>query len=416
MASWQRVRRWFSRLLEVASTADDLPQDRAYKSTHLLITGVTAPVVSIWAVVYWALDRRLAAAIPLTYTVLSVAGILGVARTKQIRLFRNSQMVMWLVLPFVLQWTVGGFANSSAVSMWAVGAPLLASLVGAKPVWSFAGFGFLSVVSGVVDPWLSEAATPLPRTLVTTLFVLNLLGVAFVVFVSLRFFILERERAAAELERERALSERLLLNILPETVATRLKAGEDVIADRIDRVTILFADLVGSTPMSSMLTPDELVAVLNRVFTRFDDLATTYGLEKIKTIGDAYMVVGGLPPAALDYEAAIADMALAMREELSSHSVAGFGPLRMRYGIHTGTVVAGVIGKWKFSYDLWGDAVNTAARMESHGMVDEIQVTEDVYRSLSDRFRFDARGPVDVRGKGMMETYLLKGRLVGPEI
>jgi guanylate cyclase len=243
------------------------------------------------------------------------------------------------------------------------------------------------------------------------MFVLNFFGVAYVTYLSLGYFVRERERTHAALEREQEKSEGLLLNILPSEVATRLKAGEEIIADRVEGVTILFADLVGSTELSERLTANQLVKVLNDIFTPFDDLADRFGLEKIKTLGDAYMVVGGLPLARADHVEAIADMALAMREELVSHAVPGFGRLRMRYGIHTGSVVAGVIGKRKFSYDLWGDTVNTAARMESHGIPDAIQVTEDVYETLRDRYSFTPRGPVQIRGKGEMSTYLLEARI-----
>jgi class 3 adenylate cyclase len=218
------------------------------------------------------------------------------------------------------------------------------------------------------------------------------------------------DTAESELLVANERSERLLLNVLPEVIADRLKAGEVVIADRAEGVTILFADLVGSTPLAEHLTPDQMVEVLNEIFTPFDDLADDLGLEKIKTIGDAYMVVGGLPTPRPDHVEAIADMALAMRTEMSRHSVEGFGPLQMRYGIHTGSVVAGVIGKRKFSYDLWGDTVNTAARMESHGVPGKIQVTEAVYRRLRDKYRFAVRGPVEIKGKGVMETYFLNAR------
>jgi guanylate cyclase len=267
---------------------------------------------------------------------------------------------LWLVLPFLLQWSVGGFANSGAVAIWAVGAPLLASLVGAIPWPWFLGFVGLSAVSGLIDGRLAVAAATIPPGLKTTFFIINFIGLVFVIYVSLGFFIRERERTRRALDLEREKSERLLLNILPAKVAERLKGGETVIADRVDGVTILFADLVDSTPLSERLTPVQLVEVLDSVFTPFDDLADALGLEKIKTVGDAYMVVGGLPTARPDHAAAVAEMALAMREELAHHSVAGFGPLQMRYGIDTGTVVAGVIGKRKLSYDLWGDTVNTA--------------------------------------------------------
>ncbi len=220
------------------------------------------------------------------------------------------------------------------------------------------------------------------------------------------------DTAEAGLEIANKRSEELLLNVLPEEIADRLKAGEVVIADRAEHVSVLFADLVDSTPMSEMLTPQEMVELLNEIFTPFDDLADELGLEKIKTIGDAYMVVGGLPVERADHLEAIAEMALRMKEEIVTHTVPNFGSLEMRYGIHAGPVVAGVIGKRKFSYDLWGDTVNTAARMESHGVPGRIQVTAAVREALASTYRFEERGPVEIKGKGTLTTYYLIGRTV----
>lgn len=398
------------RFLNLAAGPGDTEQEQAYKSTHVLMSGVTTPVVLVWTVIYGVLGLFLAAAIPLVYVVLTVAGLVLVARTKRIEIFRRTQLTMWLLLPFLLQWSVGGFVNSSGVAMWAIGAPLVASLIGAVPGPWFVGFVGLSIASGLIDERLASNATELPTSLIVMFFVLNFLGLAFVIYVSLRYFIGERERTRAELEAEREKSERLLLNILPERIADRLKSGESVIADRVDDVTILFADLVGSTTLSERLTPDELVVLLNDVFTTFDDIADGLGLEKIKVIGDAYMVVGGLQAPDEDHTARVADMALAMRGALESLGTHGQEALRMRYGINVGPVVAGVIGRRKFSYDLYGDAVNTAARMESHGIAGEIQVTEQVYARLSEAYSFEHRGVIEVKGKGPMHTYLLKAK------
>lgn len=406
----RRISTAIERFIAIGANPLDTPEERAYKATHVLVSGVTAPVVLLWSVVYAILGLGLAAAIPLFYAVLTVVGLIVMARTRRIELFRASQMTLWLVLPFLLQWSLGGFANGSAVGMWAIGAPLLASLVGAVPWFWFLGFFGLSVLSGVIDHQLAAAAPAIPQGLIVGLFVINFIGLVFVFYVSLGFFIRERERMRLALDLERKKSEQLLLNILPVEVAERLKAGESVIADRVEGVTILFADLVDSTPLSERLTPVQLVEVLDALFGAFDDLADALDLEKIKTVGDAYMVVGGLPTPRSDHVAAVAEMALAMREELAHHSVAGFGPLQMRFGIDTGTVVAGVIGKRKLSYDLWGDTVNTAARMESHGIPGRIQVTTAVYEALRDRYAFEARGEIEVKGKGTMVTYLLAGR------
>jgi class 3 adenylate cyclase len=217
-----------------------------------------------------------------------------------------------------------------------------------------------------------------------------------------------RSRRALALEQER--SERLLLNVLPAPIAARLKAGEAVIADAFPEVTVLFADLVDFTRRSRQIGPAQVVAALNEMFSAFDRLAQRHGLEKIKTIGDAYMVAGGLPNPRPDHAQAVAEMALAMQEEVAGRADPSGQPLQVRIGIDTGPVEAGVIGTSKFSYDLWGDTVNTASRMESHGITGCIQVTERTYQRLRDGYRFQRRGPIQVRGMGEMVTYLLVGR------
>jgi adenylate cyclase len=217
-----------------------------------------------------------------------------------------------------------------------------------------------------------------------------------------------RNRRALQLEQER--SERLLLNVLPAPIATRLKAGEAVIADAFPEVTVLFADIVDFTRRSQQVSPAQVVATLNELFSAFDRLAHRYGLEKIKTIGDAYMVAGGLPDPRPDHAQAIAEMALGVREEVARRPDPSGRPLAVRIGIDTGPVEAGVIGTAKFSYDLWGDTVNTASRMESHGVAGCIQVTERTYQRLRDGYRFQRRGPIQVRGKGELVTYLLLGK------
>jgi class 3 adenylate cyclase len=217
-----------------------------------------------------------------------------------------------------------------------------------------------------------------------------------------------RSRRALQLEQER--SERLLLNVLPAPIATRLKAGEAVIADAFPEVTVLFADIVDFTRRSRRISPAQVVQALNELFSAFDRLARRQGLEKIKTIGDAYMVAGGLPAPRPDHAEAIAEMALQIRDEVPRHVDPSGQPLAVRIGMDTGPVVAGVIGTSKFIYDLWGDTVNTASRMESDGVAGCIQVTERTYQRLRDGYRFERRGPIQVKGKGEMITYFLFGR------
>ncbi len=221
----------------------------------------------------------------------------------------------------------------------------------------------------------------------------------------------DQERAYFKaIQDERQKSERLLLNILPKPISDRLKQGEEIIADNFAEVTVMFADIVGFTQLSEKISPAELVILLNHIFSMFDRVAENKGLEKIKTIGDAYMVVGGLPIERPDHAQAIAEMALEIQREISCFNEEREKPLRIRIGIHTGPVIAGVIGTHKLSYDLWGDTVNIASRMESHGVANGIQVSSATYERLKDKYLFEKRGVIQVKGKGEMETYLLTER------
>ncbi|MDY6937365.1 MAG: adenylate/guanylate cyclase domain-containing protein [Cyanobacteriota bacterium] len=219
-----------------------------------------------------------------------------------------------------------------------------------------------------------------------------------------------RQQTENCLRNEREKSDRLLLNVLPEPIAERLKKGQNNIADGFSEVTILFADIVGFTQLSSRTSPKDLVNLLNDIFSEFDRLSQKYDLEKIKTIGDSYMVAGGLPIPREDSGEAIADMALEMQAQIDRFRRQLGENLSIRIGINTGSVVAGVIGTKKFIYDLWGDAVNTASRMESHGIPDKIQVTETTYQCLKHKYVFEKRGEIEVKGKGLMTTYLLSGK------
>ena len=213
--------------------------------------------------------------------------------------------------------------------------------------------------------------------------------------------------ASKDLELANKENERLLLNILPVTIAERLKKGEEVIADKIDNITILFADLVGFTKLSTELPPQEVVELLNSIFSGFDRLVSEFSLEKIKTIGDAYMVAGGLDD---EKEACplVAKMALAMVSQMEERNKTISRQVQLRIGIHTGSVIAGVIGLKKFVYDIWGDSVNTASRMESHGIPGKIQCSLDTYQLLKNQFTLTKRGEIEIKGKGLLETYFLE--------
>jgi class 3 adenylate cyclase len=327
------------------------------------------------------------------------------ARFKSYPLFRTSQLFLMTLLPFLLQWSLGGYVASSAVSLWALvaafGALVFAGPRAAIP-WYLA-FLALTVISAIIDPLLPRS-TVITEPIRIAFFVLNITGVSLTAYLLLQYFV--RARDAAFLQ-----SEGLLLNVLPKSIAERLKRGEGTIAETYDDVTVLFADVVGFTPFVERTAPERVVQVLDEIFSAFDGLALEHGLEKIKTIGDAYLVVGGLPERRPDHAEAIADLALKMQAALGRLCESLALDLSIRIGINSGPVIAGVIGRHKFIYDLWGDTVNIASRMESHGVPGAIQVSQATYERLRDAFSFDYRGLIDVKGKGQMAAYLLNGRV-----
>jgi adenylate cyclase len=413
-----RAPAWLRPVLELGASPDEPEALRVRKAALVLSTALTAGLSFVWVVTYGSLGLWGSAAIPLAYQAASAAGLYWFARTRRHLLLRQSQLAMSLVLPFALQWSLGGFEAASAVCLWALTAPLGALLfVGARQSipW-FLAFGGLVVTSAVLDPALAAGAPDIPRGVIVSFFALNLLGVAATTYALLSYFVRAREQALVELadqhralEREQAVSERLLLNVLPAPVAARLKAREGVIADDAPEVTVLFADIVGFTPLARRLSAAELVALLDRVFAGWDGLAATHGVEKIKTIGDAYMVAAGVPLPRADHAEAVAAMALAMGPEAARCGAETGLELRVRIGIDSGPVVAGVIGRARFIYDLWGDTVNAASRMESQAEPGTIQVTERAAARLGYRFELRRRGTIDVKGKGPMTTYVLLG-------
>jgi len=419
----RRLPRWVRRLAEIGALPSDPEELRVRKAILVLSSTLMTSLACIWVGTYAALGLWASATIPFAYQVASVISILTFARTRRYRLFRRSQLWMSLLLPFALQWSLGGFETSSAVSLWAVTSPLGALMfAGARQsVPWFAAFAGLVAVSAAIDPTLADGAPDVPHGVVVAFFAFNILGVATTAYALLQYFVRARERALADLarehralEQEQAKSDGLLLNVLPEPVAARLKEDGGIIADACEGVTVLFADLVGFTSLAERLSPPDVVALLDRVFARWDALAASHGVEKIKTIGDAYMAAGGLPVPRADHAEAIAELALAMRPEVARCAAETGLALQVRIGIDTGPVVAGVIGRAKFIYDLWGDTVNTANRMESHALPGTIQVTRRAHDHLQERYELRPRGTIEVKGKGPMATYLLLGPREAP--
>ncbi len=408
-----RPRSILDRVLAIGADSSDSPELRVRKRL-LVASGLTVGVLSaIWIVAYAGLGIPAAAAIPAAYAGLTLLQLASFARSRRYEPFLRLQLAAMVTLPFVLQAVLGGFANSSAVGLWAFVAALGAVFFAERaPHRWFAAFVALLIVSVAIDPLVAGSAPAIAEPVRRGFFALNVLAVATVTWGVTASFVRQREIAQRALDAELAKSEALLLNILPAPIAERLKAGEAVIADAYDSVTVLFADVAGFTPFAARTPPSQVIELLNTLFSAFDDLADRHGLEKIKTIGDAYMVVGGLPQPRPDHAEAVAGMALEMLDAGSSIAAKG---LNLRIGMDLGPVTAGVIGRRKFAYDLWGDAVNTASRMESQGVAGRIQVTPAVEARLRHHFAFQPRGPVEIKGKGLIETYFLVGRAARPD-
>lgn len=398
---WERLPGAIQRIADIGASESDDDELRLRRRVLNLASVLVAAFTPIWSITYAILGLEVPAAIPLVYTTVTVVFLTIHARTRSFRGLRLAGLLMMLTLPFLLQWSLGGFANSSMVSLWALTAPL-AAMFYSGPRYAlpwFAGFVALCLISVAIDSKLAASAPDIPEGVRIAFFGLDLLAVSTTVFLLLQYFVRARDR-------ERARSERLLLNVLPEPIAARLKRSGDVIADAHPAATVLFADLVGFTPLAGRIPPEELVVMLDDIFTRWDTLADIHRVEKIKTIGDSYMVVGGVPSPLPSHVAAIAELALDMIPALAQCEREGLA-LDARIGIDTGPLVAGVIGRSKFSYDLWGDTVNTASRMESSGEAGCIHVSERVREALGDRFDFTARGELQIKGKGAMRTYFL---------
>jgi class 3 adenylate cyclase len=402
---FDRLGRLRNRILALGVRESDRPEDRLRKSALVLTAVLITVLATVWTATYLLLGRPVAATVPFAYQAISVVSLVYFARTGDFDRLRLAQLSAMLVLPFLLQWSLGGFVNSSAMMVWAFTSPLGALVLYGprQAVLFFAGYLGLTVVSGIIDPALAASAAPLPDAVRLLFFVLNLGAVSLVVYAVLQYFVAARERALQA-------TDDLLHNILPMKIADRLKGGEQRIADDHASVSVLFADVAGFTGMARKAGAAEVITVLDRLFTEFDALADRHGLEKIKTIGDAYMAVAGAPDAREDHVRAAANMALEMVPAGSRIAAEVGWPLEIRVGLHTGPAMAGVIGRRKFAYDLWGDAVNVASRMEAHGVPGRIQVSEAVEVALRGDFLFEERGAIEIRGLGEMRTFFLLGR------
>ncbi len=387
----------------------DTADERSRKRLLVGVALVILPVGFLWGCLYWAIGEREVALTPWAYVAGSAASLVVFARTRNFAFLRTAQLLLILVAPALGMVMIGGLDESSSVILWALLAPLGAVAFdrpGRAWPW-FAAF----VATIVLALALSEVVRPdgadLPEWFVRTFDVLNIVVVFLVAMMLLVAFARGRDAAQARVEA-------LLANVLPAEIAQRLQSDPNSIADQYDDASILFADVVDFTPLANRLDAREVVGLLDRLFTSFDELVDRYEVEKIKTIGDCYMAAAGVPAQRPDHAHALAALALEMRECAKNCLPDGTRhDLRLRIGISSGPVVAGVIGRRRFLYDLWGDTVNMASRMESHGTPDTIQITRTTFELLRDDFLIEPIGLVDVKGKGAVETWRLVGQRGG---
>jgi len=402
--------RAIERLKQIGADPADDEDLQARKALLVLISVLILPVAALWAALYLSFGSPVGWA-PVAYFGVLAGSVAVFSRTRNFLWLLRVGQVAILFAPTLSMIPLGGFLGAGGVGLWAILAPL-GSLVFERvdtAVRWYAAFAIVFLGSGIAGELVGPVSPQVPRWFTTTMLGMNITVGGAIVFTLLAVFASERRAALEALRVEQAKAEELLLNILPRSIAERLKAQTRPIADHIGSASILFADVVDFTPWSERLRPEDVVGHLDLLFTHFDGLAERYGLEKIKTIGDCYMVAAGVPDARPDHARALALVGLDMLAAMREHDELASLGLELRIGINSGPVVAGVIGRKRFLYDLWGDAVNTASRMESHGAPGRIQITRATYELLSDEFDCEPRGTIFVKGKGDIEAWYLVG-------
>jgi class 3 adenylate cyclase len=415
---------FMARLRNAGARIGDTEDVRLAKSLLVFATGLMSVATGLWLLLYWLTGPKLSSTLPFLFQILLAGNLAYYIQSGNFQWFRFSQLALILFFPFVAQWSMGNFISGSGVILWGLMAPVGAVFVmGLRESlpWFFA-YVFFTALTGVFDYLLVDTGSPLHTPSSISLrtsvifFALNFIAISGLVYTLLRFAFDQKRQIQGELEstmrmltREQERSERLLLNVLPSTVASRLKDQDQRVADDFFSITVMFADIVNFTRIAGGLSAQQVFSMLNTVFCRFDDLVDQHGLEKIKTIGDAYMVAGGLDDRCTDPCAAIARLALDMRDSLEALSAETGVPLAIRIGISTGPVVAGVVGRKKFIYDLWGDTVNTASRLSGEGPPNAIQCDRRTHMHLEQRFHFAERTSMRLKGKGDVIVYQLEG-------
>jgi adenylate cyclase len=389
---------------------------------HLLIFACAFMnfAVMFWLAIYWLMGQDFSTNVPLAYQAVSVSSLIYYLKTRNFEAFRFIQLSLFLFAPFVMQWSVGSSVTSSGVTIWALLAPIGAVVVAGwrESIPWFVAYIVLTAVSGFFDYFLGVGNTGgLALKTIGVFFALNFVAMSSILYFLVRYFVLETEKIKMQLDQQHVLlleeqkkSEQLLLNVLPVHIAQRLKDSSSLIADGHADVTVMFADISNFTQMTEKMVPTQMVGMLNKVFSWFDAMTDKHGLEKIKTIGDAYMVVGGLIRNRDDYVKNIVDMALEIRDLISTHPELARHNIGIHIGIATGPAVAGVLGSKRFIYDVWGDAVNVASRLADEGKQGEILTDKVTYNRLRNQYTFSPPIMVELKGKGELTVYSLKGR------
>lgn len=403
---------------ESVAEAEDTQENKLRVNLLILACAFMNFAVMFWLAIYWIMGQNYSTNVPLAYQAVSLGSLVYYLKTRNFVAFRFIQLSLFLFAPFVMQWSIGSSVSASGVTLWALLAPVGAVVVAGwrESIPWFVAYIIMTVVSGFFDYFLGVGYTGgLETKTIGVFFALNFVAMSSILYFLVRHFVLETEKIKDSLAQQHTLlaleqnkSERLLLNVFPAAIAKRLKDNQELIADGHADVTVMFADISNFTQLTAEMAPSQMVALLNTMFSHFDSMTDKYGLEKIKTIGDAYMVVGGLSGNGSDYVKAVADMALEVRKFVSLHTEL----IRLNIGIHigiaTGPAVAGVIGSKRFIYDVWGDAVNVASRLSDEGKKGEILIDKITYSRLAHQYQFELPDVANLKGKGDVSVYRLQ--------
>ena len=379
--------------------------------------------VMLWLAIYWMMGLKYSTNVPLAYQIISITSLLIYLKNRNFIIFRFVQLSLFLFSPFIMQWSIGSSVTSSGLMLWALLSPIAAIVVSGwrESIPWFVAYVALTILTGVFDYLLGVGEqSDASMKAVGVFFAINFTAMSTILYVLLRYFVLETEKIRQQLSQQHQLladaqnqSERLLLNVLPAHIALRLKDKRGLIVDAHSDVTVMFTDIVNFTQLAEQLPPERMIDLLNTIFSWLDSFSEKHGLEKIKTIGDAYMVAGGLINSP-DHVNKVADMALEIRSFIAVHPELSRYNLGIHIGIATGPVVAGVIGTKRFIYDLWGDTVNVASRLTDDAGSDQILVDKNTYARLRADYQFDEAKVTFLKGKGEITAYELLKKTSAP--